>query len=84
MTYHITIDEAKLKDYIKQRALQIVSQNYNGFTHTNRDKNYSPAQWDCNEARTVRHSLNTSGLIEAINNAIVITLVYEIVDISPK
>lgn len=73
---HVTLDREALKALVRQRINARLAALNGGLSHTNHDGYYSPARWWVDRARTIRHSMSTSGSVSYSYPTITITLTY--------
>lgn len=72
------MDRKKVKALIRQKLDAALSAACSSVPHSNKDKNYSPAQWWYDKSHSVRHTLSTSASLSYSNSTLTFTLTYDI------
>lgn len=82
---YVSMNEEAIRARIKAVMNAILSARFSGsLMHENTDGYYTPAEWDIDLARTIRHSMTTSGSMSynAGTMTISISLDYTVIDIT--
>lgn len=72
---NITINTESMKESLKRAILAKIADKSGSFTHTNKDRNFSPSQW--NSDNNERKTLETSGSIAVEQDTVKVILSYD-------
>ncbi len=64
-----------MKEALKRAILAKIAEKSGAFPHTNRDRRFSPSQWDSDE--NVRKTLETDGIIAVEGDSVKVKLSYQ-------
>lgn len=78
----VTINREKLKNYVKEKLLEVILQRSKAWQHTSHDYRHSPSEWAVDKEGTIRHRLKTGIATSISDNTLIIDLTYEVIDIS--